>query len=118
MPCPYSTQGTNALSATCSAVLVCMMLQTQYVPAHYACAAGYHIPRGGLFEYVSAANYSAEILEWSGYALAAWRLPAAAFAWFTFCNLAPRGLAHHQWYLQKFGKKYPRQRKAVIPFIW
>jgi 3-oxo-5-alpha-steroid 4-dehydrogenase 1 len=86
------------------------------VPAHYA--AGYHIPRGGLFEYVSAANYSAEILEWSGYALAAWRLPAAAFAWFTFCNLAPRGLAHHQWYLQKFGKKYPRQRKAVIPFIW
>jgi hypothetical protein len=80
--------------------------------------AGYHIPRGGLFEFVSAANYTAEILEWSGYALAAWRLPAAAFAWFTFCNLAPRGLAHHQWYLQKFKEQYPRKRKAVIPFIW
>ena len=32
---------------------------------------GYKIPHGGLFEYVSAANYFGEILEWWGFALAA-----------------------------------------------
>ena len=61
-------------------------------------AAGYKIPRGGTFEYVSAANYFGEIVEWSGFALAAApSLPAAAFAFFTFANLAPRGWRHHQW---------------------
>ena len=32
---------------------------------------GYKIPFGGLFEYVSAANYFGEICEWWGFALAA-----------------------------------------------
>ena len=32
---------------------------------------GYKIPSGGIFEYVSAANYFGEILEWWGFALAA-----------------------------------------------
>ena len=45
---------------------------------------------------VSAANYFSEILEWSGYALAAQSLPAVAFAFYTFCNVAPRGLKHHR----------------------
>ena len=40
---------------------------------------GYKIPRGGLFEYVSAANYFAETIEWSGFAIAAWNLPACKF---------------------------------------
>ena len=45
-----------------------------------------------------AANYWGEIVEWAGWALAAWpSLPAAAFALFTFANLAPRGARHHQW---------------------
>ena len=77
----------------------------------------YKIPRGGAIEYVSAANYAGEILEWAGWALASWSLPAAAFAVFTFCNLAPRGWRHHQWYRQKF-PRYPRGRRAVIPFLW
>lgn len=51
---------------------------------------GYKIPRGGAFEYVSAANYFGEITEWTGWAIAAWSLPAAAFAIFTFANLVPR----------------------------
>lgn len=56
---------------------------------------GYKIPRGGLFEYVSGANYFGECLEWAGFALASWSLVAAAFAVFTFSNIAPRGYKHH-----------------------
>ena len=58
-----------------------------------------------------------EILEWLGFALAGRSLPGAAFAAFTFANLAPRGAAHHQWYLKRF-EDYPRGRRAVIPFVW
>ncbi len=56
---------------------------------------GYKIPRGGMFEYVSGANYLGECLEWAGFALAGWSLPALAFAVFTFSNIAPRGYKHH-----------------------
>ncbi|KAG1679307.1 hypothetical protein FOA52_009337 [Chlamydomonas sp. UWO 241] len=78
---------------------------------------GYKIPRGGLFEYVSAANYCSEMVEWAGYALAGWSLPTAAFAFFTACNLLPRGVRHHAWYLAKF-EEYPKARRAVVPFLW
>ena len=78
----------------------------------------YAIPRGGLFEYISCANYGSEIFEWTGFAIACWSLPAAAFAFYTFCNIGPRGYRHHQWYIQKFREDYPKSRKAVIPFIW
>jgi hypothetical protein len=58
---------------------------------------GYKIPTGGLFTFVSAANYASEIIEWSGYALAAQgALAPLAFAVFVFCNLAPRGWQHHK----------------------
>lgn len=33
---------------------------------------GYKIPRGGMFEYVSGANFFGETLEWTGFALACW----------------------------------------------
>lgn len=78
---------------------------------------GYRIPRGGAFEYVSAANYFGEILEWSGWALASNSIPAVAFALFTFANLAPRGWKHHQWYKKQF-KTYPKKRRAIIPYLW
>ncbi len=78
----------------------------------------YRIPRGGFFHYVSGANFFGEIVEWAGFAIANWSLPAAAFAAFTFCNIAPRGAQHHAWYRKKFADEYPRERKAVIPFLW
>jgi 3-oxo-5-alpha-steroid 4-dehydrogenase 1 len=78
---------------------------------------GYRIPRGGFFEYVSAANYFGESLEWSGWALACGSFPAAAFAVFTVTFLGSRARGHHKWYQSKF-EDYPRSRKAFIPFIW
>jgi 3-oxo-5-alpha-steroid 4-dehydrogenase 1 len=81
-------------------------------------SSGYKIPRGFAFEYVSAANLFGEILEWVGFAIASWSLSGVTFAFCTFCNLAPRGLDHHKWYKNEFKEKYPKSRKAVIPFIW
>lgn len=79
---------------------------------------GHKIPHGGLFELVSAANFFGEIVEWIGFAVATgFSLPAVAFALFTFANIGPRGKHHHEDYLDKFSN-YPKDRKAVIPFIW
>ncbi|XP_030628711.1 3-oxo-5-alpha-steroid 4-dehydrogenase 2b [Chanos chanos] len=77
----------------------------------------YRIPRGGLFEYVSAANYFGETVEWLGYAIATWSLPAFSFAFFSICFIGPRAYHHHRFYLEKF-KDYPRSRKPLIPFIF
>ncbi len=78
---------------------------------------GYHIPRGGLFDYISSPNLFGEIIEWSGYALLTWSLPGLAFWVWTVANLAPRALAHHTWYHKQF-VDYPTQRKALVPFLW
>jgi protein-S-isoprenylcysteine O-methyltransferase Ste14 len=77
---------------------------------------GYKIPRGGLFDYVSSPNYFGEMVEWIGFALAAWTPAAAAFAFFTFANLFPRALANHRWYRERFSD-YPAARRAVLPFV-
>ena len=51
---------------------------------------------GGMFEWVSCANFLGEIVEWTGFAVACWSLPAAVFALMTACNLAPRAIHHHR----------------------
>lgn len=78
---------------------------------------GYYVPTGGWFEYISCPNHFGEIVEWAGFALLSWSLPGLAFAWWTFANLAPRALAHHRWYLERFAD-YPARRKAFVPFLW
>lgn len=80
--------------------------------------AGYQVPVTGWFEYVSAPHYLGEILQWTGFAIAAGNVAALSFCIFTASNLIPRGVAHHAWYQQEFGDKYPSQRRAVIPYLW
>jgi 3-oxo-5-alpha-steroid 4-dehydrogenase 1 len=76
----------------------------------------YKIPSGGLFKFVSCPNFLGEIIEWGGFALMTWCLPALSFFVWTLVNLIPRALDHHSWYLKKF-HNYPQNRKAVFPFI-
>jgi 3-oxo-5-alpha-steroid 4-dehydrogenase 1 len=76
----------------------------------------YTIPVGGLFNYVSCPNLSGEIIEWTGYAILCWNLPALSFLLWTIANLVPRALSHHKWYKERF-ENYPQQRKAVFPFL-
>lgn len=77
---------------------------------------GYKIPQGGLFNLISCPNFFGEIIEWTGYAVLCWNLPAVAFLIWTTANLVPRALAHHKWYKKNF-EDYPTQRKAIFPFI-
>jgi steroid 5-alpha-reductase/3-oxo-5-alpha-steroid 4-dehydrogenase 1 len=77
---------------------------------------GYRIPRGGLYRFISCPNYFGEILEWAGWALATWSLPGLAFLVWTVANLAPRAFSHHRWYKATF-PDYPKERKALVPFV-
>ena len=76
----------------------------------------YQIPRGGYFEMVSCPNFFGEIIEWGGYAILCWSLPAFSFFIWTFCNLVPRAISHHKWYKSHFAD-YPQERKAIFPYI-
>lgn len=80
---------------------------------------GYKIPHGGLFDYVSGANFFGEIVEWCGFAMATgFALPAVTFAVCSACNIAPRGVQHHKWYLTKFEDYEKLGRKAIVPFVY
>ncbi|HWA91392.1 MAG TPA: DUF1295 domain-containing protein [Rhizomicrobium sp.] len=79
-------------------------------------AADYAVPRGGAFAWVSCPNHLGEIVEWAGFALMCWNLPALSFAVWTAANLVPRALSHHRWYRARF-PDYPASRKAVLPLL-
>ena len=77
---------------------------------------GYKIPQGKLFKLVSCPNYLGEIIEWFGFFIIVPSIASLSFFLWTSFNLIPRALNHHEWYKEKF-KNYPKNRKAVIPFI-
>ncbi|MHA1224721.1 MAG: hypothetical protein ACTSP3_15975 [Candidatus Heimdallarchaeaceae archaeon] len=52
-----------------------------------------------------------------GWAIAVWSWPAFLFAMWTLANLLPRAKSNHDWYKDKF-PDYPKERKAIIPFIF
>ena len=75
---------------------------------------GYKIPQGWLFEKISCPNLFGELIEWLGFAILCWNIPALAFFTWTAANLIPRALAHHRWYKENFSD-YPDERKAIFP---
>jgi len=80
-------------------------------------SAGYGIPSGGLFRWVTSPNYLGEVVQWTGWAIMTWSLAGLAFALFTLCNLLPRALSNHRWYLGKFAD-YPAERKVLLPYLF
>ncbi len=77
---------------------------------------GYKIPTGWLFNRVSCPNLFGELIEWAGFAILCWNLPALTFFIWTAANLIPRALSHHKWYHKQFAD-YPKERKAVVPYL-
>lgn len=79
----------------------------------------HYIPKGGMFRYVSSANYFGEFMEWVGFAIASWSWAGAVFAWWTFANLAPRAGSLYKRYEKEFGEEFTSLgRKRIIPFIY
>jgi len=76
----------------------------------------YHLPTGGLYDYVSSPNYLGEIIEWSGWAIATWSLSGLLFALGAVGCIGVRALHTHKWYEQNF-ENLPKDRKALIPYI-
>lgn len=79
-------------------------------------AGDYAVPSKGLFRWVTCPNYLGEIIEWLGFAVMVWSLPALSFLVWTVANLVPRALAYRRWYQNKF-PGYPAGRKALLPYI-
>ncbi|KAI0359622.1 hypothetical protein OH77DRAFT_1501996 [Trametes cingulata] len=91
----------------------------------------YAVPHGLLYRYISYPNYFCEWMEWLGFALAAAPLPSlassAAFLntvsppWLFFLSevflMLPRAWKGHKWYHSRF-PDYPKERKAVVPFVF
>ena len=71
----------------------------------------HYLPRGGMFRYVTSANYFGEFVTWS------WS--GAVFALWTFSNLAPRAARIYDLYAREFPDEMDTSRmKRMIPFIY
>ena len=79
----------------------------------------HHLPTGGMFRYVTSANYLGELMEWTGFAILTWSWSGAVFALWTFANLCPRAARIYERYKAEFGDKFDtRKVKRLIPFIY
>lgn len=78
----------------------------------------HYLPKGGLFDYVTSANYFGELLEWIGFAILLCNPAAWMFVWWTAANLVPRAHAINKKYRAEFGNEQVGKRKRVIPFIY
>ncbi len=79
----------------------------------------HYLPVGGLYNYVTSANYFGEILEWAGFALLTWSWSGVLFLWWTIANLVPRANTIYKRYKQEFGNEMEgKNLKRVIPFIY
>lgn len=79
----------------------------------------HYLPTGGMYNYVTSANYFGEILEWTGFAILTWSWAGAVFAWWTFANLVPRANTIFKKYSTEFADQMKgKNLKRVIPFIY
>ena len=78
----------------------------------------HYLPQGGMFTYVTSANYFGEFMEWVGFAILTWSLAGAVFALWTFANLAPRAARIYDLYQQEFPGQLNPRTKRIIPFLY
>lgn len=78
----------------------------------------HYLPQGGMYRYVTSANYLGELMEWVGFALAAATPVAWVFPLWTAANLVSRAHAIHIKYRQEFGDEAVGKRKRILPFIY
>ena len=77
------------------------------------------IPYGDWFYYISCPHYFAEILMYACLSVLLGiqhKTGIIIFLW-VLINQVIAGIMSHFWYLEKYSHTYPKNRKAVIPFI-
>ncbi|XP_022726695.1 polyprenol reductase 2-like [Durio zibethinus] len=87
--------------------------------AHAEQVDDYVIPSGDWFDIVSSPHYLAEIVIYAGLVVASGGGDLTIWLLFAFvvANLAFAAAETHNWYLRKF-ENYPRNRFAIIPFVY
>ena len=79
----------------------------------------HYLPKGGLFRYVTSANYFGEFVEWVGFAVLTWSWSGAVFALWTFANLAPRAARIYELYKREFPDELDTNKtRRILPFIY
>ncbi|KAK9078679.1 hypothetical protein SSX86_002736 [Deinandra increscens subsp. villosa] len=78
----------------------------------------YKIPKGGLFDLVICPHYLFEVLEFVGVSCLSQTMYSVSFTFGTICYLAGRSYATRKWYVLKFGGKFNKDVKALIPYIF
>lgn len=78
----------------------------------------HYLPQKGMYRYVTSANYLGEIMEWTGFALAAATPAAWVFPIWTAANLVPRAHAIYNRYREEFGKEALADKKRIVPYIY
>ena len=78
----------------------------------------HYLPQKGMYRFVTSANYLGEILEWTGFALAAATSAAWVFPIWTAANLVPRAHSIYNRYKDEFGQEALKGRKRIIPFVY
>ncbi|KAD2393174.1 hypothetical protein E3N88_40151 [Mikania micrantha] len=74
----------------------------------------YKIPQGGLFDLVICPHYLFEVFAYGGISCILQTLYAFAFALGTVFYLTGRSYATREWYMSKFGDKFPKEVKAIV----
>ena len=79
---------------------------------------GHYLPQKGMYRFVTSANYFGEIVEWTGFAIAAATSAAWVFPLWTAANLVPRAHAIYNRYRDEFGEGALGKRKRIVPFVY
>ncbi|KAJ9553776.1 hypothetical protein OSB04_017821 [Centaurea solstitialis] len=79
---------------------------------------GYKIPEGGLFDLVICPHFLFEIFTFVGISSISQTPYAVFFTLGTIFYLTGRSYATREWYLSRFGDKFPKNVKAIIPYIF
>lgn len=95
-------------------------IQSDYIVRHLRKPGdtNHYLPKGGMFNYVTSANYFGELVEWIGFAILTWSWAGAVFAIWTFANLVPRANTIYKKYQKMFPEMEHLKLKRVIPFIY
>lgn len=77
----------------------------------------HYLPQKGMYRFVTSGNYFGELVEWTGFAIAAAHPAGWVFVVWTAANLVPRAHAIHKRYRAEFGDAVG-SRKRILPFVY